>query len=197
MNPFQVVRDFEIALCHYTGAPYAVAVTSCTAALFLCCKYVGVTVANIPRRTYLSVPASIRNAGGKVYFGDEEWRGEYQLMPWNIWDAARRFTSGMYHGGYQCVSFHPSKICGVAGGGAILHDDLVADHWFRKARWHGRTEGIEPKNEKIIMCGWEFRMWPVLAQAALGRLVTLPQHNEDLPNDDYPDLSLTDWNALT
>ena len=32
---FQVVRDFEAALCEYTGAPYAVAVNSCTMALLL------------------------------------------------------------------------------------------------------------------------------------------------------------------
>ena len=35
MNPFQVVRDFERALCDYTGAPYAVTTTSCTMALLL------------------------------------------------------------------------------------------------------------------------------------------------------------------
>lgn len=35
MNPFQVVKDFERALCEYTGAPYAVTTTSCTMALLL------------------------------------------------------------------------------------------------------------------------------------------------------------------
>lgn len=34
-NPHAVTRDFEAALCEYTGAPYAVAVSSCTAALTL------------------------------------------------------------------------------------------------------------------------------------------------------------------
>lgn len=34
-DPFQVVREFEAALCEYTGAPYAVTTTSCTMALLL------------------------------------------------------------------------------------------------------------------------------------------------------------------
>lgn len=52
-NPYQVVRDFEKAVCDYTGAPYCVAVTSCTDALKLAvgwhlrgrsaCRYCGLT----------------------------------------------------------------------------------------------------------------------------------------------------------
>ena len=34
-DPYKVVRDFESALCDYTGAKYAVTTTSCTAALML------------------------------------------------------------------------------------------------------------------------------------------------------------------
>lgn len=34
-NPYQVVRDFEAALCKYTGAPFAVTTNSCTMALTL------------------------------------------------------------------------------------------------------------------------------------------------------------------
>ncbi len=193
----EVVTRFEKALCDYTGATYAVTTTSCTMALLLACKYVRVTVVNIPKRTYVSVPQSIRHAGGKVFFDDEDWHGEYQLMPWNIWDAARRFTSGMYHGGYQCVSFHWSKILGLSQGGAILHDDPIADHWFKRARFDGRQEGIAPKNDNFTMLGYHCYMSPEVAAHGLVKLSFLPAHNKDLPNDDYPDLSLTDWNTLT
>ena len=41
-NPFKIVDMFEETVADYTGAPYAVAVTSCTDALFLCCKYFNV-----------------------------------------------------------------------------------------------------------------------------------------------------------
>jgi len=38
-DAFKVVRDFEQALCDYTGAKYAVTTTSCTMALLLACKW--------------------------------------------------------------------------------------------------------------------------------------------------------------
>ena len=126
MNPHQVTRDFEAALCEYTGAPYAVCVNSCTAALLLACAWhmrnggavramhvgdlerddvvrIGTNLVQdspsafeIPRRTYVSVPQSIIHAGGRVTFRDEEWSGAYQFKPYPIWDSARLFTGGMY-----------------------------------------------------------------------------------------------------
>lgn len=38
-NPFAVVKQFEQALCDYTGAPYCVTTTSCTMALLLAVKW--------------------------------------------------------------------------------------------------------------------------------------------------------------
>ena len=34
-NPYKVVKMFEEEVAHYTGAPYAVSMNSCTNALFL------------------------------------------------------------------------------------------------------------------------------------------------------------------
>jgi hypothetical protein len=151
--PFNVVRDFEAALCEYTGAPYAVTVTSCTAALTLACawslrsvrkwlgpdhfQYVypslpdeiagpGPVCVEIPKRTYVGVPYAIREAGGRPTFRDENWRGFYQLKPLPVWDCARLFTANMcdqLSGGMYCVSFHWTKTLGIQQGGAILHDD--------------------------------------------------------------------------
>lgn len=45
----------------------------------------------IPKRTYVSVPMSVMNAGAGVIFRDEEWIGEYQLDPLPVWDCARWF----------------------------------------------------------------------------------------------------------
>ena len=190
MNAFSVVRDFERAVADYTGAPYAVAVNSCTNALFLCCRYLGVTEVCIPKHTYVGVPMSIINAGGKVRFDDREWRGSYSLDPYPVFDSARRFTSNQYRGGFECVSFHVAKILGIDQGGAILHEDEKADRWFRKARFDGRTEGVHPKEDRFDTPGWHCYLSPPLAAQGLWRLNYLPKNNEDLPNDDYPDLSL-------
>lgn len=118
-NPHQVTKDFEAALCEYTGAPYAVAVNSCTMALLLAVAWqlrrkdwrlerIGVATkrwnVEIPRRTYCSVPMSIIHAGGWPTFRDEDWQGAYQLKPLPVWDSARYFTSGMYKGKTQAVT---------------------------------------------------------------------------------------------
>jgi dTDP-4-amino-4,6-dideoxygalactose transaminase len=190
MNAFQVVRDFEKAVADYTGAKYCVSVNSCTMALLLACKYLNVQEVSIPKLTYVSVPMSIVHAGGRVQFRDEDWCGSYQLTPYPIWDAARRFTSSMYAPGqYQCVSFHWSKILGLQQGGAILHDDDDADRWFRKARFDGRTEGVAPKEDTFDTLGYHCYLSPEVAALGLVRLSFLPKHNDDLPNSDYPDLS--------
>ncbi len=120
-NPHKVTQDFEQAICEYTGAPFAVATTSCSMALLLAVawhlsemqrKIDDEDKANgsgirrqalfppieIPKRTYLSVPMSIIHAGGRPTFRDEEWSGGYQLKPLDVWDCARIFTSGMYRG---------------------------------------------------------------------------------------------------
>lgn len=188
-DAFAVVRDFERAVAEYTGAPYCVAVNSCTMAILLSCKYLNVQDVEIPKRTYVSVPMSIMHAGGRVRFRDEDWKGHYELRPYPILDSARLFSSGMYvSGSFMCVSFHWSKTLGIQQGGAILHDNKEADQWFRKARFDGRTEGVPPKDDTFIL-GYHCYMSPEIAAEGLVRLSFLPKHNDPLPNSDYPDLS--------
>jgi dTDP-4-amino-4,6-dideoxygalactose transaminase len=212
-NTYQVVRDFEAALCEYTGAKYAVTVTSCTAALLLAVRWfidgeenvgpsrfdLGLSPGGaygknrhhieIPSRTYISVPMSIIHAGGRPVFRNENWFGAYQLKPLPVWDAARFFTSGMYTPGqYQCVSFHASKTLGDTQGGAILHDNDEADAWFRRMRFDGRTEGVAPKDDTFREIGFHCYLSPDVAARLLLKLSVLPRHNSPLPNSDYPDL---------
>ena len=188
-NPHEVTEQFETAIAAYCGSPYAVAVTSCTAALLLCCVYHKVREVEIPRFTYVGVGQSILNAGGKVTFRNETWSGIYQLKPYPIFDAARRTTSGMFvPGSMMCLSLHISKVLGVDQGGVILLDDPVADEILRKLRFDGRTEGIHPRDDEFTR-GFHCYISPSVAAQALWKLSTLPLHNEDLPNSDYSDLS--------
>lgn len=215
-NPFAIVQDFESALCEYTGASYAVAVNSCTNALFLALvaqkKKSGLfahwaTTITIPKCTYISVPMQIVHAGYDVEFRDEDWLGMYRLEPFNIWDSARWLTRDMYvkaqmrypkgvrvDMGYQtdpimCLSFHWSKTLGIQQGGAILHNDYRLDEWLRKARFDGRTENIYPKDDTFDMLGYHMYMSPEIAAEGLVRIRLLKDSNPPLPNDDYPDLS--------
>jgi hypothetical protein len=189
-HAYGIVRDFEMVLCSYTGAKYAVAVESCTAALFLCCAYLKVKEVSIPKLTYCSVPMQIMHAGGKVKFRDEDWIGSYQLAPYPIYDCARHFTANMYQPGtFQCLSFHWNKHLPIGRGGAILFDDKDAVEWFKRARFDGRKEGIAPKNDKGIMLGWHFYMTPPQAAQGMMLMGGIAEHNPPLPNDPYPDLS--------
>lgn len=187
MNPFKVVQMFEESIAEYTGSPYAVAVDSCTNALFLCCKYLEVSEVVIPARTYLSVPQSILHAGGKVRFKDIEWKGIYQLEPYPIYDAAKRFTRLMYLSGtFMCLSFHIKKHLKIGKGGMILTDDIDAVKWFKKARYEGRSEVFYLEDD-ITSLGWNMYLTPEQAARGLWLLQNMPEHNEDL-TEGYKDL---------
>jgi len=194
-DPHQVTRDFEAALCEYTGARFAVTTTSCTQALLMALAWWrmrrdDICFIDMPRRSYVGVPAAIRNAGFRVQFRDEDWQGEYQLQYSPVYDSARRFTSGMFiPGSMQCVSFHATKILADSQGGAILHDNPKADAWLRRARFDGRTEGVDPKHDQVQYPSWHAYLSCDVATRLLWKLQGLPRNNPDLPRSDYPDLS--------
>ena len=175
-NPWKIVEMFEENVAEYCDSPYAVALDSCTNALLLCCQYLNVESVTIPAHTYLSVPQAIINAGGTLKFKDCEWKGVYQLEPYPIFDAAKRFTSDMYiPGTYMCLSFHHKKILKIGKGGVILTDDIKAVEWMKKARYEGRDH----VRDNINICGWNAYMTPEEAARGLILLQTLPKINED------------------
>lgn len=199
IDTYRAVRDFESALCEYTGARYAVTTTSCTMALLLAVAFRlrndrrGATDVLIPKRTYVSVPMSIIHGGGWPVFEDREWIGQYALGDLLVYDSARWLTSGMYDlfpaRSLVCLSFHWSKHLGISQGGAILCDEPHVAQWLKRARFDGRKEGVAPKDDEFFFAGWHCYMSPETAAAGLMRLALLPKDNDPLPNDDYPDLS--------
>ena len=179
-NPFKIVEMFEETVAHYTGAPHAVAVTSCTDALFLCCKAVGVMEVSLPAKTYLSVPMSIIHAGASIKFTDEEWEEIYQLKPYPIYDAAKRFTSGMYKPGtHMCLSFHIKKHLKIGKGGMILTDNKEIADWLRVARYEGR-HAVPYKEDDITHLGWNMYMTPQQAAHGLALMQNYPKDVPDL-----------------
>lgn len=187
-NPYEVVRHFESMVATYAGAPYAIALDTCTDALFLACKYLQVEEVIIPCRTYISVPCSIMHAGGKVIFRDYDWRGSYYLDPYPIIDSSCRFTSGMYQAGtHYCVSFQYRKHLPIGRGGMILTDDLEAVEWYKLARFNGRHE--VPLIEDVpVMVGWNCYMDPERAVRGMTLMMQMSKVNADLEFV-YPDLS--------
>jgi len=191
-NPFKIVRMFEEELAHYTGAPYVVSVDSCTNALMLACKYKQVKEVTIPSKTYLSVPQSIIHAGGTPVFDTKanDWTGAYQLKPYPIWDAAKRFHTQMYiPGTLMCLSFHIKKILKIGKGGAILTDDPAAVEWFKVARYEGRHEKLYHEDD-IDFGGWNMYMTPQEAAHGLALMQNMELNNPDQgENNGYRDLT--------
>ena len=188
-NPFKIVEMFEETVADYTNAPYAVSVDSSTNALFLCCTRLGVGEVTIPARTYLSVPQAILHAGGTLKFDDREWQGVYQLKPYPIYDAAKRFTSNMYvPGSYMTLSFHIKKHLKIGKGGMILTDDKEAVEWFKTMRYEGRHE-INYHDDDIELNGYNMYTTPTAAARGLMLMQNYSRHNEDISEDPpYRDL---------
>ena len=193
-NPYKIVRMFEEEIAHYTGAPHAISIDSCTNALFLICKYVGVEEVTIPSKTYLSVPQSIIHAGGEVVFDRREetnnWKGIYQLKPYPIYDAAKRLKKDMYiPNTYMGLSFHIKKLLPIWKGGMILTDNAEAADWFKKARYEGRSEKFY-KEDDITFHGWNMYMTPQQAAQGLAMFQNYSTEGGDLGEDNgYRDLT--------
>jgi len=190
---YKITEEFEACLAEYTGAPYVVAVNSCTMALFLAMKWhrvEGRTI-SIPQHTYMSVPCYIHHAGARVLFlrSPEHLTGPYKLRPFPIWDCALRFTRGMYAAGQtQCLSFSgPRKHLKLGKGGAILTDSAQAARWYRQARYVGRHE-VPYHEDQFDMIGWDCYMQPETAARGLLLMSAMPAENPDLCLP-YPDLS--------
>ena len=208
-QPFDIVKELEFQIEKYTGAPYCVAVNSCTNAIGTVLEW---TIKNdtdftfrhsieIPKFTYIGIPMQIKRAELSVAFRDEEWQGEYQLKPLEIWDSARRFRKDMwYENGptkcydimgtkYKCLSFHRTKILGHSQGGAIIHNDKEFDKYSRMMRFDGRTEGVPAAQDNPTVLGRHCYIDPGVAAELLHNLYYLPDYNADLPRSNYPDLS--------
>jgi len=186
-NPYLIVKNFEDEIAAFTGSKFAISVDSCTNAIFLISKYLKVQEVIIPSKTYLSIPQSIIHAGGTVVFDKREetnkWKGLYQLKPYPIFDSAKRLRKNMYiEGSYMSLSFHIKKSLGISKGGMILTDDKLANEWFKKARYEGRSEK-NYKEDDIDFLGWNMYMTP--QQAAHG-LALLQNYDEQTLDQEEP-----------
>lgn len=191
-NPFKAVEEFEKALAEYCGAPYCVAVDSCTNAFFLTLKFLDLKnkVMLFPRKTYLSMPMMALATDNKVVFKDYTWKGIYPIIVLSrpdlcLIDSAKRLRKNDYipHS-TMFKSFHMKKhITSVSGkGGAILTDNKELYDWCVKARWEGRTPYTDYKDSEqdIEIIGYNMNMTPEEATFLHRQLQKCPDYMEDL-----------------
>lgn len=193
MNAFDIVSELEKRVAEYAGAPYAVAVDSCTNAILLSLKYhlsfAPTNIIGLPAYTYVGVAYAVLNAGGVCEFTDYVWDGAYKLGYTDIIDSARRFRKRIYiPGSLYCISCHWGKHLKIGRGGFILTDDEQAYNALLRMRYDGRTAGLRPKEDKFEVPGFHCYMLPEEAARGLRLMDYMPDDNPDLPWDDYVDL---------
>ncbi len=202
-RPYEVVDAFEEELAAYCGSPFAVAVDSCTNALFLSLRWMAMTwpslleyPVRLPKRTYIGVLQAAQNAGFSVDWVDR-WNvssatvgGDfYTLSPLKIADCARYLRADMYwEDTLMCLSFHAAKQLPIGRGGAILTDNKDFVDWARRARQDGRTPGDD--SIPPLFPAWHMYMTPDYAARGLWLLSRLPDSPPPLPQENYPDLSM-------
>lgn len=138
------VEEFEQIIANYCGSRYAVAVDSCTNALYLSLLY---CIQNneipddktifLPKRTYHQVPRAIIRAGLKIKFEDHIWLSAYPLLPTRIYDSAVYFNKDIYiPDTLYCLSFNYRKSLPIGKGGMILVDKSKEKNWLDKERYN-------------------------------------------------------------
>jgi dTDP-4-amino-4,6-dideoxygalactose transaminase len=187
----KIVKELEERFAEYVGSKFAVAVHSCTDALFLSLKYsckdnnflLPIEV-EIPSMTVPLVANTIIHCGGHIKFADEyNWVGHhYELKPYKIIDSAHEVSKDEFKhysdDTLMCFSFYPTKPVSSCNGGMICTNNEKAVEWIRKARFYGRNSGNEVvKNSweyDIEFAGWKMDMSEVQAAIALEQLKKLP-----------------------
>ena len=192
-DPWDSVTTFENQLAAYSGSKYAVCVDSCSNAMFLCMKYLGITgqTITLPKHTYASTPMQCIHAGNQIRFEDIEWSGEYHLGDTPIVDAATRFRKGMYKPNtYYCVSFHHRKTLKIGRGGVILTDNKEFVDWCRPMIYDGRHKYVMHDVDDYECIGYHMYMTPEDAEIGLAKFKGIPDINPDTgSNLTYKDLS--------
>jgi dTDP-4-amino-4,6-dideoxygalactose transaminase len=187
---FDAVTEFENQIAEFFGAPYALAVDSCTHALELCLRYEGYSNIEIPRRTYISVPMIAIKLGIDWSWNNDYWQDYYYLGGTNIIDAAVLWRQNSYvPGTYMCLSFQFQKHLSLGRGGMILMDSEVAKNDMDVLSYDGRLRNIPWREQNISTVGYHYYMTPETAQLGLDKLPdAIATEPRIWDTSDYPDL---------
>ena len=168
---FEVVNKFEKKIAKFFGAPYAVAVDSCTHGIELCLRHIEATYIQVPKRTYLSVPFLANKLGIELQWKDEVWTDYYNIGGTNIYDAAVLWRQDSYiPGSFMCLSFQFQKHLSLGKGGIILCDNKNEYNILKKMSYDGRSPNIPWRDQDIETYGYHYYMTPETAQLGLDKL---------------------------
>lgn len=187
---FNVVTEFENKVAEFFGAPYAVAVDSCTHGVELALRYTKATTIVSPHRTYLSIPFLAEKLGIERTWQDLDWTDYYYVTP-NVIDAAVLWKPGSYvKNTFMGISFQFQKHLSLGRGGILLMDNQEAAIQIKKMSYDGRLPNIPWRDQDIDTLGYHYYMTPEIAQLGLDKL---SKAIETAPRQ----WVVTDWPDLT
>lgn len=187
---FNVVTEFENKVAEFFGAPYAVAVDSCTHGVELALRYTKATTIVSPHRTYLSIPFLAEKLGIERTWQDVDWIDYYYVTP-NVIDAAVLWKPESYiKNTFMGISFQFQKHLSLGRGGILLMDNQEAAIQIKKMSYDGRLPNIPWRDQDIDTLGYHYYMTPETAQLGLDKL---PKAIETIPRQ----WVITDWPDLT
>jgi dTDP-4-amino-4,6-dideoxygalactose transaminase len=187
---FETVSKFEKEISEFYGAPYAIAVDSCTHGVELSLRYNKDNKIYCPKHTYISIPFLSNKLNIDLKWVDNDWSDYYYLTD-NVIDAAVLWEKNSYipHT-FMSVSFQFQKHLSLGRGGVILCDNPIAAEQLKKMSYDGRLPNIPWREQNISTVGYHYYMTPETAQKGLDKL---PEAIATQPRkwtiNDWPDLT--------
>ena len=167
---FDVVTTLEKKIASFFGAPFAIAVDSCTHGLELALRYTNANAITVPKRTYVSIPFLAHKLGINLHWSDNEWMDYYHITD-NIIDAAVLWKKNSYiKNTFMGISFQFQKHLSLGRGGILLTDNREASIELKKMSYDGRMPGIPWREQNISTVGYHYYMTPETAQNGLNKL---------------------------
>lgn len=190
---FKTVEDFEKKIAEFFGAPYAIAVDSCTHGVELCLRHCNVKSINVPKHTYISIPFLAKKLNLELHWTDQKWE-DYYFVSHSVIDAAVLWKQNSYiPKTFMSISFQYQKHLSLGRGGMILTDNENSHLTLKKMVYDGRLPSIPWKEQNINEIGYHYYMTPETAQIGLNKL---PEAIERQPKqwsiNDWPDLTQMD-----
>ena len=187
---FETVKEFENKVAEFFGAPYAVAVDSCTHGIELSLRYKNIKKITVPKRTYISIPFLANKLNIDLEWKDEVWTNYYYLTN-NIIDAAVLWKKNSYiPNTFMSVSFQFQKHLSLGRGGIILCDNKEDATQLKKMSYDGRVPNLPWREQDIETYGYHYYMTPEIAQLGLDKL-------QDAIKTTPKQWVVTDWPDLT
>lgn len=190
---FNTVSFFENKIAEFFGAPYAIAVDSCTHGIELALRLTGAKLITVPKRTYLSIPFLAEKLNIDRVWKDENWVDYYYLTS-TVIDAAVLWKPKSYiPNTFMGISFQYQKHLSLGRGGILLCDDADDARELKKMSYDGRIPNVPWREQNISSVGYHYYMTPETAQLGLDKLpAAILNEPRQWTVNDWPDLTQMD-----